>query len=209
MLQNFQFQSLSSGPIAVIFIYGILILGFGCCIFRGIERVSSHFRKKIPIHSRNSLLFQEHLRTLKVSVGGCTLLQCLVLVTHLVLISLTFDTLTEEDRMSQVAVLAVNLVLTFLTLTTHFLYMIRLARAQWMVLRGGESLSHGSGSSLPLSATAASLTLKAGSGCGSGGEGGRSSVGSCSTATPTRNLAMTGFNTPQRYVDGQWENLHV
>ncbi|OXA55697.1 uncharacterized protein LOC110848866 [Folsomia candida] len=176
------FQSIGSGPVAILFTYGILIFAFGCFIFRGIER--------------------ESLRLLKVAVGGLTILQCLVLVTHLVLLSLTFDNLQEDDRITQVSALALNLVVTFVLLTTHFLYMIRIARRDWAVLRERGSCS-GSGSSVPLSSSA-TLTLKGCGISGGGGGGGRSSVGSSTSST------TMGFRTPpQRYVDGQWENLHV
>jgi len=118
-----------------------------------------------------------------VSVGGFTIMQFLVLVSHLTLLALTFEELKEEERLVQVTVLALNLVITFVHLTTLFLYMIGLAKRELRALRSS------SASTIGLSSP----------GSKSEGHGGRYSVGS----------SLTLSSMGQRYVDGRWEDLHA
>jgi len=158
-------------------------------------------------------------------------MQIFVLLTHLVLIARSFDDLTEPERMDQVSVLAGNLVITFLLLTTLFLYMIRLAKRDLVLMRSSSSES-----SLPLSSTGGLLTttktgvigeshthphphlhhslhhpnhhhLHAGvvGGGGTSSSNSNNSNGRYSVGSST----LTSSSLGQRYIDGQWEDLHV
>ncbi|ODM96694.1 hypothetical protein Ocin01_09995 [Orchesella cincta] len=163
----------------ILMMYGMLILCFGCWIFRAMEKRS--------------------LRLLKVSVGGFTILQCLIVLTHVSLLVIAYDVLKEDEKVSQLIMLILNFVLSSLHLSILFLYIIRYPRMAILTTMGASDTSE---SNLTVSVNSGG-GLKKGGGVGYHRQS-LSSHGSSVRSTATIRECAPG----QRYVDGEWENLH-
>lgn len=132
-------------------------------------------------------------------MGGFTILQCLIILTHVSLLVIAYDVLKEEEKISQLSMLILNFVLSAIHLSVLFSFIIRYPRMAILTTMGASDSSE---SNLTVSVNSGGH-LKKGGGVGYHRQS-LSSHGSSVRSNGTIRECAPG----QRYVDGEWENLH-